>query len=367
RNFESFFACTITAPFACTITAPSRAPSRPPSRTSKTNTLSSSHASSGQAMQVTQNTSSGSTPAPSTKTRRKTILATDDPNKDSFYPEQMKKLILRAKQLFAGENIVVESGYLVEYRANILTLLYRDLKYTQYNEEESPSSNGIWPQFRDKADIIIGKVEDLLSHENFLRDGFDELPYVLLMLPHPGKNKQHCPSWPAGNSSITILQGTGLAYPVAQLFPESFSNSIPQVALALTMAVVRNCIEEYEMGIGGESCSRLQGNGLKLGGNQLDVEIARRAQAAALYGINMVLYSAGEGGTLLMHCHVRAEAEFDRNVLCIQKHCGSYLIPAYDRQLLRIRKTSKKMGSYIDWVSRFKYKLNVHGLPLAPT
>ncbi|KAJ3781480.1 hypothetical protein GGU10DRAFT_437281 [Lentinula aff. detonsa] len=33
----------------------------------------------------------------------------------------------------------------------------------------------------------------------------------------------------------------------------------------------------------------------------LDVKIARRAQAAALYGINMVLYSAGEGGTLLIH------------------------------------------------------------------
>ncbi|KAJ3779730.1 hypothetical protein GGU10DRAFT_381877 [Lentinula aff. detonsa] len=79
---------------------PSRAPSRPPSRTSKTNTpSSSSHASSGQVVQATQNTSSGSTAAPSTKTRRKTILATDDPNKDSFYPEQMKKLILCAKQL----------------------------------------------------------------------------------------------------------------------------------------------------------------------------------------------------------------------------------------------------------------------------
>ncbi|KAJ3715976.1 hypothetical protein DFJ43DRAFT_1160297 [Lentinula guzmanii] len=168
-------------------------------------------------MQVTQNTSSGSTPAPSTKTRRKTILATDDPNKDSFYPEQMKKLILRAKQLvylhlvtethfheFAGENIVVESGYLVEYRANILTLLYRDLKYTQYNEEESPSSNGIWPQFRDKADIIIGKVEDLLSHENFLRDGFDELGKTN-NIAHPGLRETVLSLFFKEQGSLTLL------------------------------------------------------------------------------------------------------------------------------------------------------------------
>ncbi|KAJ3781448.1 hypothetical protein GGU10DRAFT_390621 [Lentinula aff. detonsa] len=332
---------------------PSRAPSRPPSRTSKTNTLSSSsHASSGQAMQATQNTSSGSTPAPSTKTRRKTILATDDPNKDSFYPEQMKKLILRAKQLvylhlvtenpfprstnpcfsnaldiavteFSGENIVVESGYLVEYRANILTLLYRDTsnirstmkkkarpvvqmmyKLTLTDEQMESGHNS-----RDKADIIIGKVEDLLSHENFLRDGFDELGKTN-NIAHPGLRETVLSLFFKEQGSLT---------PVAQLFPESFSNSIPQVALALTMAVVRNCIEEYEMGIRRvnkalttEACfpvyqcmlaaidavnknayhqRKLQqttkewaraGRRLlcPLPGNQLDVEIARRAQAA---------------------------------------------------------------------------------------
>ncbi|KAJ3715298.1 hypothetical protein DFJ43DRAFT_1160504 [Lentinula guzmanii] len=332
---------------------PSRAPSRPPSRTSKTNTLSSSsHASSGQAVQATQNTSSGSTPAPSTKTRRKTILATDDPNKDSFYPEQMKKLILRAKQLvylhlvtenpfprsthpcfsnaldiavteFAGENIVVESGYLVEYRANILTLLYRDTsnirstmkkkarpvvqmmyELTLTDEQMESGHNS-----RDKADIIIGKVEDLLSHENFLRDGFDELGKTN-NIAHPGLRETVLSLFFKEQGSLT---------PVAQLFPESFSNSIPQVALALTMAVVRNCIEEYEMGIRRvnkalttEACfpvyqcmlaaidavnknayhqRKLQqttrewaraGRRLlcPLPGNQLDVEIARRAQAA---------------------------------------------------------------------------------------
>ncbi|KAJ3818242.1 hypothetical protein F5880DRAFT_1511131 [Lentinula raphanica] len=205
---------------------------------------------------------------------------TSDPTTARFYPPAMRRLIRYAKDrvhlylvtqepfpparspCFANaldhaiarcvdEQIQVEEGYLNGHREDILKLLYKDTSFYRsaikrkirpivvaaYKlplvEADLPRSGNC--NSADEVRIVQEKVAGLLLNHDFLKYGVDE------------QGKTNNVAHPClRDSCVQAYYNESTA--IAQKFPDQFSTSVPIIALAFVMTVVRNCIEEYENG-----------------------------------------------------------------------------------------------------------------------
>ncbi|KAJ3833230.1 hypothetical protein F5878DRAFT_646119 [Lentinula raphanica] len=205
---------------------------------------------------------------------------TSDPTTARFYPPAMRRLIRYAKDrvhlylvtqepfpparnpCFANaldhaiarcvdEQIQVEEGYLNGHREDILKLLYKDTSFYRsaikrkirpivvaaYKlplvEADLPRSGNC--NSADEVRIVQEKVAGLLLNHDFLKYGVDE------------QGKTNNVAHPClRDSCVQAYYNESTA--IAQKFPDQFSTSVPIIALAFVMTVVRNCIEEYEDG-----------------------------------------------------------------------------------------------------------------------
>ncbi|KAJ3834636.1 hypothetical protein F5878DRAFT_644970 [Lentinula raphanica] len=257
----------LSLPSRASSRAPLRAthnPSRASTRSSGEHGLSQSSAlATTSRVQITQRQTPGPSKAPM------------DPTMEKFYPPMMKKLIGCAKDYvhlhmltvdpfphqrdhcfassldcaiteFVNANLHVEQGYLDNYRAGLLKLLYKNTSYYRSNIKRSirpvvkaayelPFVLSELPEncnSNAEAQLTQAHVKKLLTQNHFLKHGHDSTNRTN-NIAHPGIR----------DSIIQVYYSDSAG--IARKFPDQFSDTIPSVALAFVMTVIHNCIEEY--------------------------------------------------------------------------------------------------------------------------
>ncbi|KAJ3742944.1 hypothetical protein DFH05DRAFT_1461142 [Lentinula detonsa] len=198
-----------------------------------------------------------------------------------FYPDDVKDVLRRAKQYlhldmatvspfielsdpriahaldaaiveFANQGKRVTEGYLDIHRQDILKLLYRDAATERSAVKKRAREVVRWAYGLplseaetnwvvhngfgnvDSTQLVAAKVQRLLENDDFLKDGKDAQGRTN-NIAHPSLRTVILQHYFSPRSGI------------AHIFPDRFT-TVPYPTLAFVMAVIANCIQEYDQG-----------------------------------------------------------------------------------------------------------------------